>query len=154
MDIGIFMAATQRAASPSAYAGDVTPKEAWQALGQQPQAQLIDVRTHAEWVYAGIPQLRDIDKEARLVSLRLYPELDLNPDFLAQLEKTAPDKSAPLYFLCRGGVRSVEAAKMASAAGWQHCYNILYGYEGQANERQQRGKLDGWKASELPWQHP
>ena len=42
------------------YAGDVSPTEAWAALQQDPRAVLVDVRTHAEWSYVGLPDLRSL----------------------------------------------------------------------------------------------
>ncbi len=148
------MAATLNVSTSHAYAGDVTPAEAWQALTQDASAQFVDVRTAPEWSYAGLPDLRPLGKKTHAISYKLYPDMNVNPNFLAQLEAAVPNKSTPLYFLCRGGVRSVDAATLATQAGWQHCYNVLYGYEGAANAAQQRGMVNGWKASQLPWIHP
>ena len=47
------MASAARAVT-SSYAGDVTPADAWSALAQTPHAQLVDVRTQAEWAFAGV----------------------------------------------------------------------------------------------------
>jgi hypothetical protein len=41
----------------------------WQSLVSRPGAQLIDVRTRAEWTYVGIPDLGAIGKRAVLVTL-------------------------------------------------------------------------------------
>ena len=35
------------------YAGDLTPREAWELLGSEPDAVLVDCRTRAEWSYVG-----------------------------------------------------------------------------------------------------
>lgn len=148
------MAVSQTAPISQAYAGDVSPAAAWEALAKNPVAQFVDVRTAPEWSYAGVPSLESLGKKAHTVSYRLYPNFELNTQFLAQLERAVPDKAAPLYFLCRGGVRSREAAMLATQAGWQECYNVLCGFEGAANAHQQRGLVDGWKASNLPWVHP
>jgi rhodanese-related sulfurtransferase len=134
------------------YAGDVTPGDAWQALTQDTQAQLIDVRTHAEWVFSGLPNLESIGKAPQTISWKFYPNFDLNPQFLEQLEAAVPDKSAPLYFLCKTGGRSTDAAIAATAAGYQHCYNVAKGFEGDSNPFHQRGGTSGWKAAGLPWQ--
>jgi rhodanese-related sulfurtransferase len=133
------------------YAGDVSPTEAWQALESTANAQLVDVRTHAEWVFSGIPSLEGIGKSAKTVSLKLYPNFELNPQFLSQLEAAVPDKSAPVYFLCKTGGRSADAAVAATAAGYTTCYNIAHGFEGDSNPTHQRGKVNGWKADALPW---
>lgn len=133
------------------FAGDVEPVEAWSALSNTPQAQLIDVRTQAEWAFSGVPSLESLGKTAKLVSWKFYPNFDLNPRFVAQLEAAVPDKSAPLYFLCKTGGRSTDAAIAATAAGYTRCYNIAGGFEGDMNTNHQRGQVNGWKAARLPW---
>ncbi len=142
---------TARAESPS-YAGDVTPADAWNALSQYPNAQLVDVRTQAEWSFAGVPSLDSVGKTVKTISWKFYPNFDVNPRFVEQLEAAALDKSAPLYFLCKTGGRSTDAAIAATAAGFLHCYNIEGGFEGDINSNHQRGQVNGWKASRLPWQ--
>ena len=39
------------------YAGDLSSTEAWRFLAEDPEALLIDVRTVAEWVYVGLPDI-------------------------------------------------------------------------------------------------
>ncbi len=134
------------------YAGDVSPKEAWQALSTDRQAQLIDVRTHAEWMFSGLPNLESIGKSVKAISWKFYPNYDLNPQFLEQLEAQVPDKSTPLYFLCKTGGRSTDAAIAATEAGYVTCYNVSDGFEGTSDSFHQRGRLNGWKADDLPWQ--
>jgi rhodanese-related sulfurtransferase len=145
------MASTARTPSPL-YAGDVSPLDAWNALTQNQTAQLIDVRTQAEWAFAGIPSVDSIGKTVKTISWKFYPNFDVNPRFVEQLEAAVSDKSAPLYFLCKTGGRSADAAIAASAAGYLYCYNIEGGFEGDINTNHQRGQVNGWKASRLPWQ--
>lgn len=145
------MAAAARADS-LAYAGDVTPSEAWSALTQNETSQLVDVRTQAEWAFSGIPSLDTIQKTVKTISWKFYPQFNVNPDFIAQLEAAVPDKTTPLYFLCKTGGRSTDAAIAATKAGYQHCFNIEGGFEGDINSNHQRGQVNGWKASRLPWQ--
>ncbi|MEJ0010751.1 MAG: rhodanese-like domain-containing protein [Alphaproteobacteria bacterium] len=133
------------------YEGNVTPKQAWQELESDPRAQLVDVRTHAEWTYSGTPELGGINKRTRTISWQFYPNFEANPNFLTELAHVAPDKSAPLYFLCKRGGRSSKAALAATEAGWLHCYNIDGGFEGEADPKGRRGTLNGWKADALPW---
>ena len=134
------------------YAGDVSPIEAWSALTAQANAQLIDVRTQAEWAFSGVPSLDSIGKTLKMISWKFYPNFDLNQRFIEQLEAAVPDKSAPLYFLCKTGGRSTDAAIAANAAGYAACYNIEGGFEGDINNNHQRGQVNGWKATRLPWQ--
>lgn len=145
------MAMAARAETPS-YAGDVSPADAWSALSQHKNAQLIDVRTQAEWSFAGVPSLDSLGKTAKMISWKFYPKFDVNAQFIEQLEQAVPDKNAPLYFLCKTGGRSLDAAVAASVAGYTQCYNIDGGFEGDLNTNHQRGQVSGWKASRLPWQ--
>ena len=145
------MASAARAATPR-YAGDVTPADAWSALNQYENAQLIDVRTQAEWAFSGLPSLDSLNKNVKTISWKFYPNFDVNPKFVEQLEAVAPDKSAPLYFLCKTGGRSTDAAIAATEAGYTNCFNIEGGFEGDINTNHQRGQVNGWKASRLPWQ--
>ena len=145
------MAAAARAENPL-YAGDITPLNAWNALVQKQNAQLIDVRTQAEWSFSGVPSLDTINKTLKTLSWKFYPQFNVNPDFVAQLQAALPDKSTPLYFLCKTGGRSTDAAIAATAAGYTQCYNIEGGFEGDINANHQRGQVNGWKASKLPWQ--
>ena len=148
------MSAAPRIEPQLGYAGDVSARDVWQQLSADTAAQLIDVRTMPEWQFAGIPNLAKLGKQAHTISYQLYPSYDLNVDFIAQLNERMPDKSTPLYFLCRGGSRSQAAAKLATAAGWSTCYNVSAGFDGSPNAERQRGMVDGWKASGLPWVHP
>ena len=134
------------------YAGDLSPAETWSALAQSEHAQLIDVRTQAEWAFSGVPTLDSLTKTVKTISWKFYPNFDVNPRFIEQLEAAIPDKTAPLYFLCKTGGRSADAAIAATAAGYTHCYNVSGGFEGDINSNHQRGQVNGWKASRLPWQ--
>lgn len=145
------MASVARADFPN-YSGDVSPAEAWSSLSSNPLAQLVDVRTQAEWAFAGIPLLDSISKNVKMISWKFYPNFDLNPKFVEQLEAAVPDKTTPLYFLCKTGGRSADAAIAATAAGYSQCYNIEGGFEGDINSNHQRGQISGWKAARLPWQ--
>lgn len=139
------------AVSASGFLGDVTAREAYEALCSSPSSQLVDVRTHAEWIFSGMPDLSEAGKQPIAISWKFYPQFERNTEFLAQLNKAVPDVSAPLYFLCKTGGRSHDAAMAAAGMGYQVCYNIADGFEGEADNRKQRGKLSGWKAADLPW---
>ena len=131
------------------YAGDVSPREAWDALRQDPNAVLVDVRTHAEWTYVGLPVLDGIDRTVVPLEWVRYPDGARNAQFLDSLREVV-DEGQPIYFLCRSGVRSAAAAEVATAAGLGPAFNISDGFEGQhdADGHRTRG---GWKNSDLPW---
>ena len=124
------------------YAGDLPAALAWQWV-QQGQAVLVDVRTDAEREWVGrVPS-------AHAVAWKQWPGMAANGDFDAQLRAAVPE-GMKVVLLCRSGVRSVAAAQRATALGFE-AYNILEGFEGDADENGQRGRLGGWRHAGLPW---
>lgn len=132
------------------YAGDVQPEEAYAALAADEDAVLVDVRTTAEWAYVGMPDLSGLGKRVIAVEWQRFPDGALNGDFVEQLQDAGLADGAPIYFLCRSGVRSVAAAEAATAAGLGPAYNIVDGFEGPHDERGHR-TVAGWKVAGLPW---
>lgn len=135
----------------TAYAGDLSPREAWERLTSDPKAKLVDVRTQPEWVYVGIPDLAPLDKKPVLVSWQTYPTMAKNEAFAEQLKSQGVQPDDTVLLLCRSGVRSQAAAELLSGLGYKAAYNIVDGFEGPLNETRQRGAAAGWKASGLPW---
>ncbi len=128
---------------------DITPKQAWDMLLADARAQLVDVRTEAEWTHIGLPDLADAGKQPVLVSWQ-FPTGAVNPNFMAQLRQAGLEPDQPLVFLCRSGVRSLAAAEAAQAAGYRTSMNIQDGFEGHPDPRGRRGTVDGWQADGLP----
>ena len=96
---------------PSEYAGDLSVTEAWALLVAEPTAQLLDVRTHAEWRFVGAPELSGIGRKIHFVEWQTFPAMTQNPDFVTKAgEALGSDKKAPVLFLCRSGGRSQAAA--------------------------------------------
>lgn len=126
------------------YAGALTPAEAATLLRDAPGARLVDVRTRAECDWVGrVPGSVEIEWNQ-------YPGGTRNPDFLAEL-KRGVDPEALVLFLCRSGARSDGAARLATEAGYNNCYNILEGFEGDKDANGHRGKVGGWRHAGLPW---
>ena len=124
------------------YAGDVTPQQAWQWV-QAGQAVLVDVRSDAEREWVGyVPG-------AAAVAWKQWPGMAMNADFDAQMRAAVPE-GARAVLLCRSGVRSIAAARRATELGIT-AYNILEGFEGDADAKGQRGKKGGWRFHGLPW---
>lgn len=134
------------------YAGDVTPDQAWDQLAKQADAVLIDVRTQPEWTFSGLPNLRSIGKQTVTLSWKIYPTMEVNPHFVSSLSEKITNKNAALYFLCKTGGRSLDAAIAMTRAGYSQCYNVAHGFEGDRDEHGHRGTANGWKASNLPWE--
>ena len=133
------------------YAGDVTPKKAWEMLAKEADAVLIDVRTNAEWGFVGIPDLSELGKELVRVPWKQFPTMELNNDFAGQVTENGVERSSPLLFLCRSGQRSQSAAIAMTAAGYGPCYNVSDGFEGPPDAERHRGTVAGWKFDDLPW---
>ncbi|MFB9378252.1 rhodanese-like domain-containing protein [Kineococcus gynurae] len=137
------------AGRPTGYAGDLTPREAYDLLTHDPAAVLVDVRTEAEWTFVGVPQLPG--RGPLLVSWAPRPGEVPGTEFLAELARQGvrpgPD---PVVFLCRSGKRSVAAATAATAAGYTAAQNVLDGFEGDLDASGHRGGA-GWRAEGLPW---
>jgi rhodanese-related sulfurtransferase len=136
----------------SGYAGDLSATEAWTLLGKDRTAQLVDVRTHAEWRFVGAPDLSGLGRTVHFVEWQDFPGMAQNPEFVAKTSAAlGPDKNAPVLFLCRSGGRSRSAAVVMTAAGYTRAYNIAGGFEGDLDRDRHRGSKDGWKAAGLPW---
>jgi rhodanese-related sulfurtransferase len=130
------------------YAGAVTPQEAYALLQSDPRVKLVDVRTDAERDWVGRPALPEAQLGA--VQWTLYPGGAPNPDFATQLQQTA-DKEDVVLFLCRSGVRSRHAARVATELGYGQAFDILEGFEGDRDGEGHRKTLGGWCRAGLPW---
>ena len=147
--------------SPSApggqfgHAGDVSPAEAWQRLRDDPDAQIIDVRSRPEWAFVGVPDTSEAGRDPILLEWQVYPSMGIDGQFAekleTELERRGAAKDAPLLFLCRSGARSSAAASLMTARGWQSAHNIENGFEGPPDANGHRGTTSGWKADGLPW---
>lgn len=136
------IAAKRGAAKSLPYAGELMPQEAFEVLQQQDYI-LVDVRSKAELDLVGrIPSASHIE-------WAFYPGMVANPEFAAQLQ-TLIDKNQAIVFMCRTGGRSHNAAVVANELGYK-AYNMLEGFEGEANSEKQRTLINGWKYACLPW---
>lgn len=143
------------------YAGDLSPKEAWDLLRRETAALLVDCRSQAEWTFVGLPDLTTLGKRAVLVEWQSFvpatpeaggaPRMQPNRAFAQELERAGVAKDAVVVFLCRSGGRSRAAAIAMTQAGWRTCYNFAGGFEGPHDGAQHRGTAQGWKAEGLPW---
>jgi rhodanese-related sulfurtransferase len=130
---------------------DVTPRATWQALRDDPQAVLVDVRTDAEWNFVGLPDLAEAGKQAVLIPWQVYPTMQLNGQFVEALRRAGVTPANKVYFLCRSGARSLAAGQTVQQAGFPHAFNVADGFEGPPDDQGHRGTVAGWKADGLPW---
>lgn len=139
-----------------AYAGDLSPQQAWDLLAGDSNAVLVDVRSPPEWSFVGLPDLSSLNKRPVLVPWQNWvaapkPAMVANTSFATDLESAGIIKSATVIFLCRSGGRSKSAAIAMTALGYKRCYNLAGGFEGPHDAAKHRGGVDGWKAAGLPW---
>ena len=136
-----------------AYAGDITPLEAWKLLSDNPRAVLVDVRTNAEWRFVGVPDLASLGRDVVYIEWN-KTDGTRNENFVDELKERIPtaeaDGERPVVFLCRSGNRSIGAAEVATEAGLTPAYNVLDGFEGHLDAHGHRGE-SGWRAVGLPW---
>lgn len=137
--------AHQRAAENNIpYAGLVTPQEANALVEHAHEIVLVDVRSRAELELVGrVPFATHIE-------WAFYPGMVANPDFAQQLQAQI-DKNRTVIFMCRTGGRSHNAALLAQQLGYAKAYNMVEGFEGEANTLKQRTLINGWKHAGLPW---
>ena len=124
---------------------NLNPQQSWSLLQENPAAVMIDVRTTIEHSFVGHPP------EAIHVAWKEFPGMELNEQFVTQVEDIVKDKNVPVLLLCRSGVRSVAAAKALEQVGYQHLVNIVEGFEGALDDEKHRSNIDGWKFHNLPW---
>ena len=135
---------------------DLTPKEAYQMLEEDPRAVLVDIRSSMEFLFVGHPvgavHIPWIDE----------PDWDVNPNFVTDIRKlllggVVCDEEeevscAPVILICRSGKRSLKAGQALLEAGLRDVYHVDSGFEGDLNEHHQRSTINGWRFEGLPWE--
>ena len=124
----------------------VDSKRAFELL-KEPSTFLVDVRSVAEYVYVGHPEM------AYNIPLSFWDEkqqrLVPNENFVQDLKsRFQPDDR--LIFMCKAGGRSLKAAQAAAGAGFPKAVNLSEGFEGRADE-QGYFNQGGWKNIGLPY---
>lgn len=131
---------------------DRMPEDVWTALQDQKDTALVDCRTVQEWQGIGHPDLGKIGKTTHLVEWKQAPAMAVNPEFVAQLDQALDGEyPATLFFICRSGVRSKEAATLiqeilSSKSIACECVNVAEGFEGKPSD----AGPTGWRDKNLP----
>jgi rhodanese-related sulfurtransferase len=133
---------------------ELSPRQAWQLLQDDPRAVLVDIRSAMEFLFVGHP--------AGAVHIAWIDEPDwvVNPHFVTDVRKLllggvvcdADSGCAPIILICRSGKRSKEAGKALLEAGFRSVYHIDSGFEGELDEHHHRSTLNGWRHDGLPWE--
>jgi rhodanese-related sulfurtransferase len=138
----------------------VTAKEAYEKWQAAPdKVKILDVRTPEEFLFVGHPAMAwRIPIAAQSYewdgAKGQFP-MKLLPDFVSRVQTVARADDV-LLITCRSGGRSAIAANMLAKAGFKNVYNIVDGFEGDANGDSEsvakaQSPKDGWKNSGLPW---
>ena len=91
---------------------DLSQNEWAQALTEQPEAVVLDVRTEEEFESGYIPNAINID-------------LRIGPGFVDEINNL--DKNKSYYVYCRSGARSAQAVQLMRDLGFNETYNLLGG---------------------------
>ena len=132
------------------YKRNLLPKMAVDRLNENPEAILIDVRTSAEHKYVGFPE--------NSILIPWFDEPDLNSDpsaFCKAVNNHLSDRNdilgTELILICRSGFRSNEALKCLQSNGFTCVSHVASGFEGDLDENDHRGNLNGWRNDGMPW---
>lgn len=91
---------------------DLSQNEWAQALTEQQQAVVLDVRTQEEFESGYIPKAINID-------------IQMGPSFIEKIN--ALDKNKSYYVYCRSGARSSQAVQLMRELGFNNTFNLLGG---------------------------
>lgn len=124
-----------------AFVETIATRGQWTDPSQRPV--IIDVRSTSEYKaghpqgalnvpYPYIFQYCDVSgRSADGACVKAAGQLNQDPEaFAAYVEAMVPDKSTPIYTLCRTGVRSVGAANVLTDHGYTNVRNIWEGFVG------------------------
>ena len=132
------------------YKRNLLPKMAVERLQSNSQALFVDVRSKAEYKYVGFPEnsilipwIDDPDWEANteVFSDLVMQELDGRENLL----------NTEIILICRSGFRSNEALKCLENKGFTQVSHVASGFEGDLDENDHRGNLNGWRHDGMPW---
>ena len=133
---------------------EITPVEAWDILQSNVNAVVLDVRSTMEFHYVGHPI------GAVNVALKEPPAWEADPAFVDQVRSAlhevygadVTEEELTILSLCRSGQRSMTAAQLLEAQGFNHVYNVLEGFEGERDGNNHRNTINGWRVRQLPWE--
>ncbi len=138
----------------------VTADEAAEALKQDPDAMLIDVRARGEVMFVGqpTPAAKNIPYSEfgayAFDAKRGAYKMVANPDFADAVEELVEakggDKDTTIIMMCRSGSRSARGADLLAKRGYKNVYSMVDGFEGDMDKTGRRS-LNGWKNADLPW---
>ena len=132
------------------YKRNLLPKIAIERLQNNPQALFVDVRSKAEYKYVGFPE------NSILIPWIDDPDWEPNPEVFSDLvmqELGGRENllNTEIILICRSGFRSNEALKCLENKGFTQVSHVASGFEGELDENDHRGNLNGWRHDGMPW---
>ena len=133
---------------------ELSPKQAYQMLHDDPRALLVDIRSTMEFLFVGHPT------GAVHVAWIDEPDWDINPHFVPEIRKLllggavcdTDEGCAPVILICRSGKRSLEAGRALLESGLKSVYHVGEGFEGDLDDKKHRNTTNGWRFHNLPWE--
>lgn len=137
----------------------ISAKEAYESWKASPESiHILDVRTPAEYIYVGHPEMAaNIPYEfleSKISKLKNKPVMKVNEDFVAEVSKKYK-KTDTIYIICRSGNRSARCADLLFKAGFTNVYNAVDGFEGdklkvKGDANNGKRVVNGWKNAGSP----
>ena len=132
------------------YKRNLLPKMAVERLQSNSQALFVDVRSKAEYKYVGYPE------NSILIPWIDDPDWEPNPEAFSDLVMKELDGrenllNTEIILICRSGFRSNEALKCLENKGFTQVSHVASGFEGDLDENDHRGNLNGWRHDGMPW---
>ena len=132
------------------YKRNLLPKMAIERLQNNPQALFVDVRSKAEFKYLGYPE------NSILIPWIDDPDWAPNPEefsdaVMQELDGRENLSDTEIILICRSGFRSNEALKYLENKGFTQVSHVASGFEGDLDENDHRGNLNGWRHDGMPW---
>jgi len=132
------------------YKRNLLPKMAVERLQSNSQALFVDVRSKAEYKYVGFPE------NSILIPWIDDPDWEPNPEafsdaVMQELDGRENLSDTEIILICRSGFRSNEALKCLENKGFTQVSHVASGFEGDLNENDHRGNLNGWRHDGMPW---
>ncbi len=132
------------------YKRNLLPKMALERLKANTDALFIDVRCKAEHKYVGYPE--------NSVLIPWIDEPTWEPDhdaFVQSVLEVLSERQnildTEVILICRSGFRSNEALKCLESKGFNIVSHVASGFEGDLDEDNHRGNLNGWRLDGMPW---
>jgi len=132
------------------YKRNLLPKMAVEKLQNNPKALFVDVRSKAEYKYVGYPE------NSILIPWIDDPDWEPNPEVFSdsvmqELDGRENLLNTEIILICRSGYRSNDALKCLENKGFTQVSHVASGFEGDLDENDQRGNLNGWRHDDMPW---